>query len=247
MESIKPYWTYATNTERKSTADKRYKTQAWKVYSQTFRRKHPLCAECERKGLISPSVLVDHIIRVNFGGSFSDKRNHQAMCDPCHRDKSFAERNGLSLPYELNDAGEKIPFNRGGIDLIAKYTLATPQASKLAQNVKIHTLFYHGGNISDLICRQRYRFPYFFGTTLQTHALKYATLNKGRMYSFCVEPDLLLQFDGLTNSCEYLALIYDIGDSPYKAVRINGCIDFGVKSDFILVTDFTKVKNLARV
>ncbi|MGB4960928.1 MAG: hypothetical protein WBO36_15710, partial [Saprospiraceae bacterium] len=83
--------------------------------------------------------------------------------------------------------------------------------------------------------------------SLQTHALHYVKLNKGRLYSFQVDIDLVLQFDQLTNSGEYLALIYEIGESNYNVVRINGCIDFGVKSDFILVTDFAKVKNLIRV
>jgi len=95
--------------------------------------------------------------------------------------------------------------------------------------------------------RHRYQFPYFFGTTQQTHALKYAQLNKGRLYRFDVVPDLVLEYQGLTNSSEYLALIYEIGESDYKAVRINGCVDFGVTSDFVLVTDFTMVKNLTRV
>lgn len=247
MESVKPYWTQYNQTARKSTADKRYKTQAWKAYSESFRRAHPLCAECERKGLVTASTLVDHIIRVNFGGSFHDRTNHQPMCFDCHQDKSFAERNGLSMPYQLNSKGEKVPFDKGGESLIAKYSLPTPQASKSARTVKNQTLFFHGGVLPDLVKKYRYKFPYFFGTTSQIHALKYSQLNKGRMYSFSVVPDLVLEFNGLTNSAEYLALIYEIGESPYKAVRINGCIDFGRTSDFILVTDFTLVKNLIRV
>jgi len=122
LESVKPYWTQYNQTARKSTADKRYKTQWWKNYSENLRRKFPLCAECLRKGIIRAATLVDHIIRVNFGGSFKDPRNHQTMCDCCHRDKSFAERNGLSIPYELNDAGEKIPFDKGGVSFWLLYT-----------------------------------------------------------------------------------------------------------------------------
>lgn len=151
------------------------------------------------------------------------------------------------MPYQLNSKGEKVPFDKGGVSLIAKYSLPTPQASKFARNVKNQTLFYHGGVLPDLVKKYRYKFPYFFGTTSQIHALKYSQLNKGRLYSFSVVPDLILEFNGLTNSAEYLALIYEIGESPYKAVRINGCIDFGKTSDFILVTDFTLVKNLIRV
>jgi len=151
------------------------------------------------------------------------------------------------MPYQLNSKGEKVPFDKGGVSLISKYNLPTPQASNFARHAKTQTLFFHGGVLPDLVKKYRYKFPYFFGTTSQIHALKYSQLNKGRLYSFSVVPDLILEFNNLTNSAEYLALIYEIGESPYKAVQINGCIDFGRTSDFILVTDFTLVKNLIRV
>lgn len=248
LETIKPFWISQHQSDRKSTADKRYKTQLWKSYSESYRRRNPLCAECRRNGLVSPAQLVDHIIRVNFGGAFMDPANHQSMCETCHRAKSYAERNGLSLPYQLNKVGEKIPFDRGGSSLIAKYSLPTPQASKRVQVGKTLTHFFHGGVVNQLHAKLRYKFPYFFGTTLMTHALKYATLNKGKMYRFECEPDLTIDFQSqMTNSGEYLSLIYEIGESDFKCVRINNCIDFGVKSDFVLVTDFDQVKNLVRV
>jgi 5-methylcytosine-specific restriction enzyme A len=247
METVKPFWNYTPAKDRKSTADRRYKTQAWKSYSELFRRKNPLCIVCQAKGIVSPSQCVDHIIRVNFGGSFLDPRNHQPMCDQCHRDKSYAERNGLSLPYQLNDKGDKIPFDRGGISLIDKYSLPTPQVSCRASDVKTQRVFYHGGTIAALHAKLRYQFPYFFGTSQKIHALHYSKLNKGKLYAFECTPDLTLNFDGLTNSGEYLALIYEIGSSPYKVTLIQNCIDFGVKSDFVLVTDFDRVSNLVRV
>lgn len=158
-------------------------------------------------------------------------------------------QNVMDLACHINSIVRERRFLliRGGESLIAKYSLPTPQASKSARTVKNQTLFFHGGVLPDLVKKYRYKFPYFFGTTSQIHALKYSQLNKGRMYSFSVVPDLVLEFNGLTNSAEYLALIYEIGESQYKAVRINGCIDFGRTSDFILVTDFTLVKNLIRV
>jgi len=144
METVKPFWTQQASTDRKSTADKRYKTQWWKGYSESFRRKHPLCAECERNGLISAATLVDHIIRVNFGGSFRDPRNHQSMCDPCHRDKSFAERNGLSLPYQLNEQSEKIPFDRGGSVLSQNTPFRPHRLRVLSKMSKLRPLFSTG-------------------------------------------------------------------------------------------------------
>lgn len=110
METVKPPWIVNEQPQRKSTADKRYKTEWWKQYSVAFRIANPECIECKRKGISTPPDLTDHVIRVNDGGSFEDQRNHQAMCRPCHKIKSDKERNGLTLPYELNERGDKIPY-----------------------------------------------------------------------------------------------------------------------------------------
>jgi 5-methylcytosine-specific restriction protein A len=247
MENIRPTWLGNNkNNTRKSTADPRYKTNRWKVYSYQYRQKNPLCAICDKENKVSASELVDHIIRVNFGGSFYDKRNHQALCRTCHDLKSFKERNGLTYPYSLNESGEKIPYQGGGI-LTQRVCLPTPQASCLSSDGKNHPFFYHGGNIPQLRQLYRYDFPYFFGAASKMCALKYAELNKGKIYQFQCHPEITIDFDGITNSAEYIKLIYEIYEHGYKSALIKNCIDHSIKTDIILITDFDLVINLSKI
>lgn len=60
-----------------------------------FLRMHPLCVACERAGRITEATEVDHIIRLVDGGSDEDT-NKQALCGPCHKDKTAREQGNRS-------------------------------------------------------------------------------------------------------------------------------------------------------
>jgi 5-methylcytosine-specific restriction protein A len=98
----------------------------------------PLCAECERKGLIGvPAEQVDHITR-HFGDpkAFWNEKNLQALCRACHELKSAAEesreRRGYSL--DVDEAGYPIdpdhPANR-------KNARSSPKMGGQGGNVRV--------------------------------------------------------------------------------------------------------------
>ena len=56
-------------------SDDRYHTNRWHKASSTFRAAHPLCAECLKKGIYTPSKVVDHIVPVAICQDFWDESN----------------------------------------------------------------------------------------------------------------------------------------------------------------------------
>lgn len=50
----------------------------------------PLCAECQRKGIVKLATQRDHIVPLAEGGT-DDPSNIQGLCAECHRDKTLAE------------------------------------------------------------------------------------------------------------------------------------------------------------
>ena len=54
-----------------------------------FRRK-PLCEQCEKHGRVTLATIRDHRVPLAEGGK-DDASNEQAICKPCHTEKSLAE------------------------------------------------------------------------------------------------------------------------------------------------------------
>lgn len=70
-----------------------YHSAAWREVRWEQLRQHPLCQECEKNGVLTPAVLVDHIKPINEGGEKLDMRNLQSLCARCHNKKSAREGN----------------------------------------------------------------------------------------------------------------------------------------------------------
>lgn len=69
-----------------------YHTSRWTRLSKAFRADHPLCAECNRQGIIRSATCVDHIIPWPIcGDRFFDRTNLQALCDDCNRLKGYKD------------------------------------------------------------------------------------------------------------------------------------------------------------
>ena len=70
-----------------------YWTNRWHRLARAFVAEHPLCAECQRKGIIKPSTCCDHIepwpICKDY---FYDRRNLQALCDECNHLKGQRDK-----------------------------------------------------------------------------------------------------------------------------------------------------------
>lgn len=109
FRNLKPYHPRKPQAVR-SVKVTDYDTKAWRDYSLQLRTENNICAKTGNEYL--PKMLVvDHIIPVNEGGSFWDKRNHQVLSLSEHSRKSMREKAGCKTPFIFNKDGEKIPLN----------------------------------------------------------------------------------------------------------------------------------------
>lgn len=102
---------YTTNLLKPKPKEKHdgYASNKWKTYSYSVRARNPKCSDCNN--IFKPQDLaVDHIIPVNFGGSFWDIRNHVVLCHKCHNKKTGKEKKAPINRTQLNDTNELIPL-----------------------------------------------------------------------------------------------------------------------------------------
>jgi 5-methylcytosine-specific restriction protein A len=86
--------THKRYNEKRDEADAFYKTERWRKLSIRYRKLHPLCEECERHGLITPSAMTDHIKARKTHPELSLAwDNLRALCWSCHN--RVGERVGL--------------------------------------------------------------------------------------------------------------------------------------------------------
>lgn len=50
-------------------------------------RRHPLCVECEKRGLIRAATELDHVVPL-FKGGEDIESNRQGLCGDCHAEKT---------------------------------------------------------------------------------------------------------------------------------------------------------------
>jgi 5-methylcytosine-specific restriction enzyme A len=57
----------------------------WKSARAAFLRSHPLCCECERRGMVVAAAVVDHVTpHKGDMALFWDSNNWQSLCKTCH-------------------------------------------------------------------------------------------------------------------------------------------------------------------
>lgn len=80
------------DNERGTAAQRGYGSR-WRRYTLWFKKRYPLCAECERQGGVTPTYVVDHIEPVTGPDDplFWDLKNHQPLCERCHNVKRATE------------------------------------------------------------------------------------------------------------------------------------------------------------
>lgn len=79
------------NNDRAKTAERGYGGR-WQRESKQFLREHPVCAACFERGIITEAEVVDHIIPHRGDMKlFWDRGNWQALCKPCHDNKTLNE------------------------------------------------------------------------------------------------------------------------------------------------------------
>ena len=80
----------------------------WARFASSYIRRNPFCAECQRRGVDTPTALVDHIIPRKKGGSMWDKSNLQSLCRDCD----------LGVKREL----ERLADAAGDVQLLVDWT-----------------------------------------------------------------------------------------------------------------------------
>ena len=61
----------------------------WRRARARFLKAHPLCAECQRQGRLTPAIVVDHILPHRGDERlFWDESNWQPLCKRCHDQKT---------------------------------------------------------------------------------------------------------------------------------------------------------------
>jgi 5-methylcytosine-specific restriction protein A len=73
------------NDSRRGSSRQRGYTTAWQKTRAAYLTQHPLCVFCEREGLVTAAVVVDHI-EAHHGDheTFWNSDNWQSLCKPHH-------------------------------------------------------------------------------------------------------------------------------------------------------------------
>ncbi len=65
----------------------------WRKARLHFLADHPVCVECEARGMVRQATDVDHITRHDGDRTlFWDRDNWQSLCKECHDAKTVRER-----------------------------------------------------------------------------------------------------------------------------------------------------------
>lgn len=77
--------------QKGKTASQRGYGSRWRKLRQAvMERDRWLCQACKRRGRVTPAAMVDHIVPKAEGGGDSPE-NLEALCRPCHQDKTQQE------------------------------------------------------------------------------------------------------------------------------------------------------------
>jgi 5-methylcytosine-specific restriction protein A len=89
----------------RESANERGYDGKWRKARTTFLNHHPLCLDCQKRGRITPAVVVDHIVPHKGDMElFWDENNWQPLCVQCHGRKTAKFDGGFGNP--INRRGE---------------------------------------------------------------------------------------------------------------------------------------------
>jgi len=82
--------------QQRGTAASRGYDSRWAAYSRQYRKEHPLCVDCEARGVLTSvehGGHVDHIVAVSGPDDplFWEPCNHASRCQSCHSRKTASE------------------------------------------------------------------------------------------------------------------------------------------------------------
>ena len=86
--------------EESSPASERGYGKAWQKARKRYLEAHPLCVACLREGRYTKATDVDHIVPHRGDPAlFWDGANWQALCKPCHDEKTLKEETNPTYKY----------------------------------------------------------------------------------------------------------------------------------------------------
>lgn len=110
-------------------------TERWARTSKAFLVKHPLCAECERQGRVTPATLTDHVIphRGDYK-LFWDHNNWQALCVNCHAVKTADDNKCGSIPLGIATVELHINNNKSN-NKVGRIDMTDEELSRLNKKI----------------------------------------------------------------------------------------------------------------
>lgn len=68
---------------QRDPATKRRYGRAWQLIRDRYAAAHPFCEECYKRGVLTPTEEIHHIVPLSHGGTHAED-NLMALCKPCH-------------------------------------------------------------------------------------------------------------------------------------------------------------------
>lgn len=68
---------------QRDPATKRRYGRAWQRIRDRYAAAHPFCEECYKRGVLTPTEEIHHIVPLSHGGTHADD-NLMALCKSCH-------------------------------------------------------------------------------------------------------------------------------------------------------------------
>ena len=95
----RPWKPVRVQQQRAINMDWFYQDNRWRNFSKGFKKRFPLCVDCDSKGIAQPTKVTDHKTRYVDNGPGFDLDNlkdeyFSPMCASCHNSKSGRESHG---------------------------------------------------------------------------------------------------------------------------------------------------------
>lgn len=103
-----------TKTGARNFARKFYSSKTWTQRSMVYRKMHPWCERCLKRGIYKPADCVHHKIHIDKTNYMDtkillDDSNLESLCDDCHA-KEHAKKE--TTYYDFDENGRLIDYTK---------------------------------------------------------------------------------------------------------------------------------------
>lgn len=97
--TYRPHVSRPRPREHRPSAAARGYGRDWQKARAAYLAEHPLCVDCQARGLIRSATVVDHVVpHKGDQAIFWDVGNWQGLCTPCHDRKTATRDGGFGRP-----------------------------------------------------------------------------------------------------------------------------------------------------